>query len=293
LQTLLNNVKAQLETYKNQNGKTPASAVPFDQEYSHLIPDLRGMLSEELYSQGLRSILAGLGFVDVIQGLSNTRKESVLNPKPFLAETNNGVIGFKAMLMDVISIIVERNKKDHPKFFGDNNEIEIVNSPLKINIDGMLEYIRSGFDRGPISMRSYAETLGFSYDIERERRKKELEDGSEELMYPHLINNQEGVLDRVVPSLKKNELQDKKEVKNKNKPESNNFKANEELSLEIAPYTDENFPDYLKKYPEHARDIWIATWNTVYNETKDEAKAFKIAWSALQKYMKTLKNKKE
>ena len=153
LGTLVEVIKEQFEKFRNEKG-LPANAVPFDQKYSHLIPDMAPMLKEELYNQGYRALLAGLGFIDVIQGISNTRKESVLNPKPFIAEVNAGVDGFKSILMDLVKLIIERNKDSHRKLFSDNNTMMIVSSPLRINVEVLLEMIRSAYDRGPISIQS-------------------------------------------------------------------------------------------------------------------------------------------
>jgi len=277
-----------LEKYRNERARTPINAVPYDQKYDHLIPDLLPILKEELYSQCYRAMLSGLGFIDIIQGVSNTRRESVLNPKPFITEVNNGVSGFKTMLMDVINLIIEENKKEHKKVFSDGQFFKIVNSPLKINVEAILDMIRSGYDRGSISIRSYIESLGFDYDTEKERRQKELDEGIEDLMYPHLIQNQENVPDRMgVPAKPRKETPS--EVKKPGTPETKNFKANMEDNLETAPYSMDKYPDYLKKYPKHAIQIWVSTWNSVYKRYKDEKKAFAIAWNALKRYMEKIK----
>jgi hypothetical protein len=296
LQNLVTKLKEQLEKYKNEKGRTPTTAVPFDQEYSHLIPDLRNMLSEELYRQGMRSILAGLGFIDVIQGISSTRKESVLNPKPFISEVNDGVGGFKTILLDVINIIIIRNKEAHKKLFSDNNEIKIVNSPLMINVETILDIIRSGYDRGVLSIKSYIESLGFDFDKERERRQKELDEGLEDLFYPHLIQNREDIPDRMgLPAKPKKEVPaDRK----KGTPESNNFKAvTEEVTTQedliIAPYNSveellSKHPN-MKKYPKGALEVFIKTFNELKNAGKPDEYCFPVAWNSLKRYMKKLK----
>ena len=289
LQDLIDQLKERLEKLNAEKGRTPTVGNPYDQSYQHLIPDLKGILSEELYSHTYREILSGLGFVDIIQGISSTRKESVLNPKPFLTELNNGVIGFKEMLMEVLTLIINENKLDHKKFFTSGKFLEIVNSPLKVNTEAILEIVRSLFDRGSLSIQTYLESNGFDYEVEKERRLKELDNGDEDLFYPHLVQNLENTPDRgVVPVKPKNE----KTLKNKTGPESKNFKNAEEEQgtlkdeLEIAPYTMDTYPKYLNKYPEHAIKIWVTTFNEVLQKTGDEAKAFPIAWNALKRYMK-------
>lgn len=215
----------QLEKYKNERGRTPANGVPFDQKYEHLIPDIRNIMTEELYRQGYRSILSGLGFVDMLE-ISPSRQESRLNPKAFMAETTDGVIGFKSLLLDVVYKIIEKNKTEHAKLFSDNNKLLIVNTPLKINIDSILDSLRSGYDRGVMSIQSYQEILGLDYDTEKQRRKSELDGGDEDLFYPHLIQNQEATPDRegkILPAKPKNE-KNEDTGKKKGSPESKNFK---------------------------------------------------------------------
>jgi len=299
LTQLVDNFNEYLKTYQAEKDATPVNAVPFDQKIEHIIPDLTKILSEELYRQGYRALLCGLGFIDVLQGVSSTRKESVLNPKPFIAEVNAGVDGFKTVLLEIINIIIAKNKADHKKLFSENNELKITNSPLKINVEVILDQLRSGFVYGIISVQSYQEILGIDPDKELQRMKKEWNDGLREIYYPHLIQNQEATPDNEVkpaPITKKQieKIQEKTKVPpNMKKAEVINEPIDPNLeNLEEAPYSMDSYPDYLKKYPKHAIEIWVSTWNSVYEKTKDEAKAFKIAWNALQKYMKTLKEKK-
>jgi hypothetical protein len=285
MKSLVDSMKDVVEKYQNSKGKIPFNAVPYDQEYSHLIPDLKNILTEELYRQGYRAMLAGLGFVDVIQGISSTRKESVLNPKPFVAEVNAGVSGFKSMLLNVINLIAEKNKESHRKLFSENKELKIVNSPLKINIEGIMDSIRSGFVYGPVSNQSYVESLGLDFDQEKERAEKEWKDGTREIMYPHLIsNNEDKGLDtdrEEKPAITKKELE--KQLEKTKKP-THMQKSNLDEMLIMAPYTKENHPKYLDKYPSDAVDVWI----TVFNESlpKGEDYAFPAAWSVMKKYLK-------
>jgi len=291
LNTLTEHFKNEVEKYKNQKGKTPTNAIPFDTKYEHLIPDMSKVLKEELYRQGYRTILAGLGFVDMLE-ISPSRQETRLNPKAFVSEINDGVGGFKAMLLEAISLIEQKNKGSHGKIFSDKGKLIIVNSPLKINIEQMLDSLRQGFDRGPMSIQTYQETLGLDPQTEKERRKKELENGDEKLFFPHVINNVEkdSAPDNISPSKPKN---DKKILPDRQPgtPEVENFKA--EVPLEMATYTHDSYPEYLKKYPEGARITWIDTWNSVYKDTKDESKAFPIAWNAMKRWLKKNGYKKD
>jgi hypothetical protein len=300
LKELADNFKSEVEKYKNQKAKTPTNAVPFDTKYDHLIPDLRKILTEELYRQGYRSILAGLGFIDMLE-ITPSRQETRMNPKAFISEVNEGVDGFKKMLLEVIYLIEAKNKSTHKKLFTDKGKLIIVNSPLRINVENLLADLRSGYDRGVLSIESYQEILGVDPETERERRRKELENGDEDLMYPHLIQNREDIPDRMgIPAKPKNE---KNENQNKKKgtPESKNFQAEiindpidpnleaiKQEELEIAPYKNveeliKKHP-YMKKYPKGALEVFIEVFNNSF--PKGEDYAFPVAYTALKRWLK-------
>ncbi len=287
-------LREDLEKYKGEKGKLPTLVDTWDKKYSHLIPDFRPILSQDLFVQGYRAILAGLGFIDLLE-ISISRQETRLNPKPFISNVNAGVDGFKSILTDLAKLIIQKNIEKHPKLFSDNNEITVVASPLRINTEQILDIIRSGFDRGSLSIRTFIESMGFDYETEITRRQKELDDGTEDLMYPHLIQNREDIPDRIgIPAKPKNE----KNLKNKTGPEKQNFKAELESTpenLEIAPYNSveellHKHPN-MKKYPEGALKVFIEVFNSILKETGDEARAFSGAWSKLHKWMQRHGNK--
>jgi predicted Zn-ribbon and HTH transcriptional regulator len=322
LKDLTENFKTEIEKYRNQKGKIPTNTIPFDTKYDHLIPDLRKILTEELYRQGYRSILAGLGFIDMLE-ITPSRQESRMNPKVFVSEINEGVVGFKSILLEAIYLIEERNKNAHKKLFSDKGKIFIVNSPLRINVEQILDSLRSGFDRGVSSIESYQEILGLDPTTEKERRKKELQNGDEDLFYPHLIQNQEAVPDRMgVPTKIKDNTKLEDQNKKKNTPETKTKTAELEMTqiakckkcghefdylsvqeagmgyvkcpkceeavtqedLIIAPYDIDNPPSFLKKYPVGAIDVFITVFNESY--PKGEDYAFPVAWTALKRWMK-------
>ena len=292
LKTMVDNFKDAVERYNKEGGKLPATAVPFDQKYEHLIPDLLPILREELYAQGSRSILSGLGFIDVVQGVSSTRKESVLNPKPFIAEVNAGVDGFKTMLMDIIGLIVVENKGSHKKLFSDNTYLKIISSPLKINVETLIDSLRSAFVYGTISIKTYQEILGIDPEQELERMKKEMAEGLRDIYYPHLIQNTEKDPDANVslpPKVTKK--QEEKKVEKETNPE-NMQEAVAQENLETAPYDKlADLPPAVKKYPEGAQKVFMEVFNSIYNETHDESRAFAGAWSKLKKWMDRHGNK--
>jgi len=289
LAEMVNGFKNELEKYNSQQDKTPVDGIPFDLKYEHLIPDLTKILSEELYRQGYRAILSGLGFIDVIQGLSSTRKESVLNPKPFIAEINSCVSGFKSMLLEVVYEIIQRNKSKHPKFFSDRANIYIVNSPLKINTESILDALRQGYDRGISSIQTYQEVLGLDSQTEIERKKKEVANGDQELFYPPVLTNQEDKgIDIVKPSKPKSTKEEnlENEGKQPGSPEAKKYK-NAEEEITIAPYQNiDEVPSYIKKMPvDECKKIFISTFNKVYEETGEEGKSFSIGYNAAKRCM--------
>ena len=286
LTTLVDNFNDYLKTYQAEKDATPVNAVPFDQKIEHIIPDLTKILSEELYRQGYRALLCGRGFIDVLQGVSSTRKESVLNPKPFIAEINAGVDGFKTVLLEIINIIIAKNKVDHKKLFSENNELKITNSPLKINVETIIDSIRSGFVYGVVSYETYQEVLGLDPTKELQRIKKEWAEGMREIYYPRIIQNQEekGIdTEKVTPTTKK---QLEKQVEKEKKPTTMK-KAELEDDLIEAPYENlGDLPKAVQKMPKKAQQIWKSTFNQVLKDNPgDEAMAFKISWAAANKWL--------
>ena len=174
------------------NRGLPSYVTNFDTEVEHIIPEYDKILSENLYHPIEKRILSGLGFIEIIQGATSSRKDSVLNPKVFMEEVQSGVNDFRSLMSDILMDIIDKNKLTHKKFTAEDL-IQVRTSPIK-TFYGTEEknFIRSLYDRGLISMRTMLE-LGVSVDLdeESERRKKESEEGMEETMYPHLVQNME------------------------------------------------------------------------------------------------------
>jgi hypothetical protein len=191
MKNMSDSFKEKFEQYKRQKGKTPIASIPFDTKFEHIMPDLKKVIAEELFNQGYRAILSGLGFVDIIQGITSTRKEAVLNPAPFIEEVNAGVEGFKDLLKEIIFKIVDRNSIDHRKLFDRNMKFYIANSPLKMNVEHLLSEMRLGHIYGNISIQTYQEILGVDPNTERERIAEEWERGDRSLFYPYIVQNTE------------------------------------------------------------------------------------------------------
>jgi hypothetical protein len=285
------NFKTAMERYENEGAKTPIAAHTFDQKFTHLIPDLTKILNEELYKQSYRALLAGLGFMTVVQGVGDTRKEETITPKPFIAEVNAGVTDFKAMLMDVVRLIIDKNKIDHRKLFSENKELQITNSPIKINVQNLIDAYRSAFVYGAIGYTTYQEVLDINPEQELERAIKERKEGLRDIYYPHMIQNNEKDTDTNVSPVPTTKKQVEKTEEKTKKPVQKAEVINEPIdpNLETAPFKDvqdllTRHPN-LKKYPEDAQMVFLEVFNSIYNETKDDARAFSGAYSKMNKFL--------
>jgi len=174
-------------------GGTPTYATNFDTILEHLTPDYTKVVNTALYAPIERKLLAGLGLVEVVRGIASDRKEAILNPRPFVAEINNGISDFKSLLADILRTFVEKNRKSHRKYA--EEKLVVHNSPVKDFLtDEIRNHLRSLYDRGCLSKRTYTEVVGDTdFDIEVDRRNKETEDKLDIKMYPPIVDNREGV----------------------------------------------------------------------------------------------------
>jgi predicted Zn-ribbon and HTH transcriptional regulator len=316
LKSFQNVVKTALKRYKNEKGEVPLATTPFDEEFKHIVADILPMVREELFRQGTRNLLAGLGFIDLLE-ISPSRQETRLNPKPFILEVNDGVDGFKSILKEVIYLIINRNKDYHKKFFSDNTTLKIVNTPIRINVEQILDQLRSGFVYGGLTIETYHEVLGIDHDQEIERMRKEWDDGLRELFYPHVIQNTEekGIDTNIsAPPITKKQLEKQKEKEKafenliaKCKKCGHEFdylsipeagmgyvkcpKCEESVTQEdliMAPYQSveeliKKHP-YMKKYPKGALEVFIKEFNE--SLPKGEDYAFPVAYTAMKRWLK-------
>jgi len=179
-----------MQDRKSNPNATNVYATNFDTDIAHLIPDYQQAIKDELYTPIMKRILAGLGMIEVIEGTTSTRKESVLNPKPFINEVNTGISDFKSLLTDVLNTIVDRNKSAHKKYFSDSVKIlDISSSRVAVfHTKDILDHLRSAYDRGQLSHETFIEEVcGMDYSIEVAKRKKEAEDGVDDVLYPHPV----------------------------------------------------------------------------------------------------------
>lgn len=191
LKTLMDNFKTFLSEYKNKIHEVPIYVAPFDTEISHIIPELKNILNIEIYAENIRAILAGLGFIELSNYMTSgtSRRETIINPRPFIEEVNSAIEDFKSIIQTVIYYIIDKNKVLHPKYFSDINKIKITNSPLKLNVNLLLDQLRMAYIYGIVSIETYCEALGLDFEREKERRLQEMENNIDKIFYPHQIQN--------------------------------------------------------------------------------------------------------
>jgi len=201
-QTELTEVKDQFQELMNKMNsiadgriKSPIRVTQFDEEIKHLIPDLSAIFNPALFSSAEKNILTGLGFIDVVEAVSTSRRESILNPKAFIEETKKGVEDFKAILRELVAQIIENNKDVHKKYMSDSVTYNITSSPVKGFITNDFKtQLRLLWKNGQLSNQSYCELVGeVEFQTEVRRREKEAKEGLEYTMYPHITDNREGV----------------------------------------------------------------------------------------------------
>jgi len=282
-------IQALLREYKDNFGsrdsQTKMRVTDYAEEIRHLIPDLATAFAPKLFEQAEKNILSGLGFVDIVQSVSETRREAIINPKAFIEEIRAGVEDFKLLLYQILLLALEKNSTSI-KY--KNSEFHITSSPVRgfIN-DRFKQELRLLWKHGQLSNKTYCELVGETdFDTEKSRREKEAKDGTEILMYPHITDNRESDISP--------QEEEREEVDTNGRPiprdkvdDNEKFDMSKNKDLEIAPYTKTNYPAQLKNLPAGARTIWIKTFNAVYEETQNETQARQSAWRNVKlKYKK-------
>ena len=176
--------------------KTPIRASQFDEEIKHLIPDLKTILATELSTGFEKSILTGMGFIDVADAVSSNRKESILNPKALIQEVRAGIgeaqdgSGFAQVLKD-LTFIIKKQNEGRAKY--NNLKMQIQHSKPQIFMDKEYrDFLLSMFNRGKLSQKTLVEVAGDQvYEEELEQRKREAKSGAEFFLYPPVVQNQE------------------------------------------------------------------------------------------------------
>jgi cation transport regulator ChaB len=227
--TDLNEVKDKIKKIVDEsktNSGLPYYVTNFDTEIEHLIPDYKKVLDQSLYTNVEKRLLSGLGLVEIVEGTSSSRREAILNPRPFIKEVESGVEDFISLLEDVMKVIVEKNIVKHPKLFSEESDIQLHYTPIRDFIsDSIRDHLRSMYDRGVLSKETYGEVVGgVDLDIEVKRRKQETENKLDETMYAPVIQNTENKQADLTP-FKKVSLTKETTPVSKQGPEAKNFKG--------------------------------------------------------------------
>jgi len=273
---------------KKANAGVPTYFTGFDTELEHLIPDYSKAVAQSLYSPIERRILAGLGLVEIIEGTTTTRREALLNPKPFIKEVRQAVEDFKNLLMDLLEEIKERNSDDHKKYTSEM--IKIYTTPIPDFISAEVrDHFRRMYERGVLSKRTYSEVCGdgvIDYDLEVQRRKKEAIKGEEILMYPPAIQNREADISPTEEKRLEEIPEDKQE------PDNQDYVASKEL--EMAPYKKvEDLPKQVRNsLSPKLQKVFLRVVNQALDRYGDDTTAFKIAWDVIKRISKRDKNGK-
>lgn len=246
LTKLKDDLKTTINKAKTEAG-TPIYATNFDTEIEHVIPEYTRALSKELYAPIEKRLLCGLGLVDIVDSTSTNRKESILNPKPFIAEVESGIEDFSRLITDVFETIVDKNKLAHPKYFSENSDMQLHYTPIKYFIsDSIRDHLRSMYDRGDLSRQTYTEVVGnCDIDIEEKRKKTEKSKGYESTFYPPPITNVE----------EQYKMQAKYASEQSNSLPTNTKKVNEKLPDSKKGLEGQNFKSSLEEEPEELGTI--------------------------------------
>jgi len=288
--TLMEELK-DLKSSGDNKVRAPIRVTNFDEEIKHLIPDLSTIFDQKLFASAERNILAGLGFIDVVEAVSTSRRESILNPKAFIEEVKTGVKDFKQILKELVNLIIEKNQEKHPKWI--NQEWYISSSPVRAFMtEDFKDKIRQLYDRGRISSQTAVELIGeVDFRTEVYRREKEDLEGIQETLYPPITRNQEGQgVD--LPA----EFHPESEIDEENIPEDKKDEIEKQEydigNLEGAPY--QNITQLPKQVKDNLstelQSIFMRVVNNALQQYENESRAFRVAWSVIRKIGR--KNKK-
>lgn len=280
----------------------PIRASQFDEEIGQYVPEIKALFERVLFEGAEKAILAGMGFIDIIEGSMSSRKESVLNPKPFIAEVNTGVNDFKEILK---CLVLQIKQKNEGRIKYNSVDLKVTASPVKgFKTEKFKQLVRSMWDRGVVSTQTFEELCAEEdFDSEIARREKEAKEGIDWACYPHMTQNQEEKgFDVAGNGNKKQQMEENNVPESKTNPvEKRNFDKSSldynRVSLlrkdwEIigSPYeTVKDLPEVvtkkLKTIVERRR--WLGAFNGAFNfykgkgfsEKRAESLAFATAWN--------------
>jgi len=297
LQGIIEKLEVAVDKYKELDSKNKmmVRATNFDESLEHLIPDLRTIFDAGLFASAEKNILAGLGFIDIAEAVTASRRESILNPKPFIQETKKGVKDFKQIVKEMVMMVIEKNKSKK-KYFA--NEIRVTSSPVTgFMTDKFKERIRQCWDRGKISNKTAVEIIAeVDFDTEVKRREQEAKDGIDTTMYPNVTENREGTgmdLPGDPSAHPEKQMETQEAIPDAKKgTEAKNFKAStenpDEDHLEGAPYsTIKNLPPKVRENLNlDLQRVYLKVFNRAFNTYENDTISFRVAWALVKKIAK-------
>jgi cation transport regulator len=291
LEALKEQVKEMADNYRYSREKGGNyGAFPYDVTIENIIPDLTKILNDTIVSPSNKNLLFALGLVE-LEGFSSTRQEAILNPKVLVEEVKNAVNDWADLLEDVLFLILEKNKKAHPKVA--NSSARVVPGTVKAFMtNDMRVMLRSLFDRGTIGHQDILEnTTDLDFQISFNRRKKE-QGEINDVLYPHIIQNLENDI-RDIDPLKNNSPEQKKSEKDisasledaDTKEIENYLNLGRNMEYLQAPYENvDQLPDAVKNHlPIPAQLIFLRVVNQALKDGKSESDAFRLAWGVVKK----------
>ena len=257
----------------------PTLVTNHDTQIDHLIPDFNKVVNQELQDPSRQKILQGLGLIEIIQGTgSQSRKESIINPKPFIKLVNALINDYCDLLTDVLEVTREKNTQN-TKYNSVSIKVKASAVPDFVSMEDK-ELMRTIFDRGVMDYESLCETVGIDYNLVVSRSKKQLENGIDSILYPHIILNQE-------------QYTSEAEIKRGGKPLDKPFKDDRngtgrqnfvQASRECALYNAKKpLPKSVKKLPVDLQKVWKTTYNKKFIKTGSEAESHRLAWGIISR----------
>jgi len=269
---------------------------PPDEEWKHIVPDITKMFAREIPASIEKNILAGLGFIDAMEAVtSSSRRESILNPQAFVSGVKKAVEDFGKILEHLLDAIIDVND-GRTKYVSELKKAIITHDVVQpFMTDKFKQKMTNLYDRGNLSKETYTEIVGdVNFELEKYRRTKELEDGVEILMYPHLKDNREK--DETPEEILHREDNKPKDVDVNGNPippdkiEDNLDYDYSKLVTTEAPFKnvkelEKKIPGVKKLSPGLKKDF-LKIFNNAYNHYHDDVKAIQTAWSIIKKVAK-------
>jgi len=291
-QTLMDDLKA--AKLGDKTTKSTMRVTNYDEKLEHLIPDLTTIFKRELFSTAEKSVLSSLGFIDIAEAVTDSRKESILNPKVFVEEVKKGVKDFKKIL-NVLMLLIWKENKTNVKY--KNVEYKIVSSPMTgFMTTQFKQELRLLWKHGKLSDQTYCELVGeVDFSIEVKRREKEAKEGTEVTMYPHITDNREGDVTFEEDERQRKFFKKKTEDKNGNpisedklddtiKKDKFDFSSTEK-DLITAPYkTVTDLPVNVKSnMSADLQKTFLKIFNKAFATYGNDSQAFRVTWSVIRR----------